>query len=422
MKRILAGVVLLTLCLGLFAGCQQPQTQAGDAEYTVTIVDGEGQPYASGIIVKILKDGQQVAMQPVNGQGQVKKTLPKADYTVELQFTAGSEGFYYDQSQLTLSAEKTQLQVAVMAAISGEGETVFDSKGQSQAYSIGTGSTYVKLVEGQRNYFLFAPKTAGTYSLTTSDPKAVIGQYGYTAYIQDNSISKVEDNVMTISVSKSMVGPNGVANPYVIGVDANGITDCVVTIKRTGEPQQTIEDVPLEVYVAKEELTKYTMPAGTLQKFDITAAAGTYELVLSLEDGFYHLNSVDGPIVMVNLGSESTFTDGLGKEVVCLDSIQSICTTTGVGKYFKDADGNYVKREDYTQCLQDYCGVMDEVNGVYPLTEDLKYIIQNHGEYVGWWNPDSPGFIFEDENENKLVGLSAEYAWLFLCCYLEPAK
>ena len=62
---------------------------------------------------------------------------------------------------------------------------------------------------------------------------------------------------------------------------------------------------------------------------------------------------------------------------------------------------------------------MDENEGVYPLTKDLKYIIQQRGEYVGWWDIESNGYIFKDADGNNLADINADIAWLMMCCYIE---
>lgn len=66
-----------------------------------------------------------------------------------------------------------------------------------------------------------------------------------------------------------------------------------------------------------------------------------------------------------------------------------------------------------------YIEYVDEDEGVYPLTEDLKYIIQSRGEYVGWWDIDSNGYIFKDLNGNKIKDINPDIAWLMMCCYIE---
>jgi len=65
----------------------------------------------------------------------------------------------------------------------------------------------------------------------------------------------------------------------------------------------------------------------------------------------------------------------------------------------------------------EYIANADEDDGVYPLTEDLKYIIQQSGDHSGWWDFDGPGYIFLDEGGNKVADINPEIAWLFMCCH-----
>ncbi len=414
MNKILRiSVAVLLLCSILLCGCQQTEGSAettlpSKTEYTVSVVDGAGNPYTSGIVVLFMKDGQQAAMQAINSEGKVTKELETGDYTVQLQFTGDGDGYFYDKESLTLSAEKTQLKVELFGRLSGDPVAVFDADGESNAYPVGVGSTYIKLEQGRRNYFLFNAPKAGVYRFTTSDAKVALGNYGYTNYIQKNSISEVKDNVMEITVTASMVGADGAGNALAIGLDPNEVAGCVLVIERIGDPPYSIEEnEPWVIYETTVELEKYTLPEGTIQEFDLTAES--YTLVFNEEDQFYHLNTADGPLVLVRLNAETTY----------LTSFAEVTSRTGVKKYFYDENGKFVKREDYTQCIKDYVAVSDDVEGVYPLTEDMKYIIQGHGEYVGWWDTASPSFIFEDDNGNMLPGLNPEVAWLFACCYLE---
>ena len=148
------------------------------------------------------------------------------------------------------------------------------------------------------------------------------------------------------------------------------------------------------------------MPTGAkLTDFDLTAK--NYELVLG-SDGFYHLNDANGPLVVVYLGVPSKY----------LDSFQKMVDSSRVGKIFYDEKGNFHKKESYNECLLSYFEVMDADAGVYPLTEDLKYIIQQRGDYYGWWNAASKGYIFVDAQGNPDVTINPDVAWLFACAYI----
>ena len=110
MKKAIALLLALSMLLVLCAcGAQENNDAAGDAPaadgYQVKVVDAFGNPCNDGVIVRFMQNGQQVTMQVVDENGMVSKELEDGEYTVDLQFT-GDDTYYYDQSDLTLSADK----------------------------------------------------------------------------------------------------------------------------------------------------------------------------------------------------------------------------------------------------------------------------------------------------------------------------
>ena len=407
-KKIISALALILCMTMLLTACGgQGGSASSDAEYRVTVSDAMGTTYTSGIIVAFLQDGQQVAMQNVDASGVAAKTLPRGEYTVELLFTGDESEFYYDQAQdLTLTAEKTELTVVLAKALSGEANTISVNGLAKDAWYVTTGCTKVSLT-GERDYFLFAPTEAGTYEFSTDNASAVIGYYGAPHFVQTLSAAEVVDNKFSISVKASMIGTEGTGTSIlVIGIDGPGLDECVLNIQRTGDPEWDVTDEPWMIYAPTVELTPYTLPAGaTLAEFDLTAAS--YELVLA-DDGFYHLNSAEGPLVLVRLGEKSKY----------LDPYKTITEKTGVNRYFFDENGEFVKKENYTDCILQYLEVMDEDSGTYPLTEDLKYIIQNHGIQNGWYDVDGHSYLFKNQDGSNVPGINADISWLFMCCYI----
>ena len=419
---ILALAVLL--CFAMVLGACDGQGASGsnngtDATYQVSVVDAAGNPYTKGVIVRFLQNGQQAAMQVVGENGVAEKVMTKGDYTVELMFTDADTAYYYDQSDLALSADKTQLEIVLTYATSGEAKLIQAQGKEYEAYPVTVGSTHVKLTAGERTYFLFTPTEAGTYQVSMEEPGTQVGYYGAPHFVQEHSAAEVVDNAFTVSIKAGMIGSGDTGTTVlVIGVDSESVAEGTLMVARTGDPEYSIEDEPWTIYQATAELTDYTLPAGAVLKdFDLTAT-DLYTLVLNETDGFYHLDSADGPLVLVRLGEKS----GGSKY---LDSLETIINHSGVVKYFFDAEGNFEKKESYTECLMQYIGYEDQSNnekhpgcmdpnsGVYPLTEDLKYIIQQRGDYAGWWDPAADLYLFKD-----LPGINAENAWLFMCCYI----
>ena len=408
-------VLFLCVCL-MMGACGNEQASSAptaaantgsDAEYRVTVVDGAGAPYTTGVIVQFMQNGQKVALQTVDANGVAAKTLAKGDYTVELMFTGNADEYYYDSTGLTLSADRTELEVVLAKTLSSQTQTLHVGDKDHQAAYVEVGSTHVTLKAGERTYFLFAPTNAGTYEFSVSDATAQLGYYGAPHFVQENSAAEVTDGRIVMSISSGMIGTESTGTSVlVMGIDCGDSENCVLTIERIGEPEKNLDEEPWTIYQTTAQLAPYTLPAGAqLQNFDLTAS---YNLVLNENDGFYHLDTADGPLVLMYLGEDNQY----------LDCFKTILEHTGVRRYFFDENGDYVKKESYSECLLEYFNYMDEDKGVYPLTEDLKYIVQMEGEDSGWFDPDNSLYRFKDPNGINIAGINNEISWLFMCCYI----
>ena len=230
----------------------------------------------------------------------------------------------------------------------------------------------------------------------------------------ENNIASVnEDGSIYLDIKDSMIGQGETGTTIVVlGVDTETADNCVLAIERTGDATKTIEDEPWTDYTAVHTPAPYTLPAGTtFAEFDLTASTDTYKMVLDEATGYYHLNSVSGPIVYVRLAVDSDY-------IACY---KTILDKQGVVKYFYNSEEktyeNFVKKESYSQCLFDYLECVDETEGVYPLTEDLMYIIQQNGDHMGWWDTESPNYRFLNDASQKDYTVNTEIAWLLMCCY-----
>lgn len=415
----LACVLCFAMVLGACSNGQQDETQQPEqttqsngttATYTVTVTDALGNPCGSGVIVRILQGGEQIAMQVVDENGVVTRDMEKGDYTVELMFTGDEDEYNYNATDLTLSADKTELQIVLTQNLKAEPVSLYVDGTEYTAYAVGAGGTSVTLIPGQRNYFLFTPEIAGTYEISAEGDVENIGYYGAPHFVQSVSSVEAVDNAFTVSVHASMIGVNGTGTTVlVVGIDAGSAEECVLKVERIGNPEYSLADEPWMVYQTTAELAYYQLPEGAqIGEFDLTADTGKYNLVYNENDGFYHLDSADGPLVLVRLAEDSKY----------LDSFQTILDHSGVVKYFFEEDGTFIRKESYTECLLEYLEYVDESDGVYPLTEDLKYIIQQRGDYSGWFDPQDSSYLFKDENRNSIPGINTEIAWLFMCCYM----
>lgn len=403
MKRSYALVLALIMLMALvLTACGQGEELTGSAAYSVKVTDAKGVPYTSGVIVKFMKDGNQVAMQPVDANGVATKKLDRGNYTVELVFTDNNTG-YFDPAAAQLTAKKTSTELKLGNKLSDQTTPVSAAGKDYEAYTVELGSTYVPVKAGDRNYFLFTPAKEGTYKFSVDNSALALGYYGAPHFIQSASALDVVDNTVTISISKSSLG----GAVYVIGIDGTDKdTNCMLTIERTGDPAHNVADEPWTEYKTTAVLSPYTLelPAGKeLVYFDITSETAKHEFVFNEADGYYHLDTADGPVIHVHLAK--------GAPYVALQTViqgEGAMGGAPIREYFYDENGKFIKKEDYTDILTDYFENMDEEYGVYPLTDDLIYIIKNGCN--GWWDKDSPDFIFE--------GCNSELGWMFACCWV----
>lgn len=410
MKALLLAVCML-LSVMLFAACgnNEDANSGTDAAYKVKVVDGSGNPYTSGVIVRFLKGTEQTAMQKVDENGVAEKTLAKDNYTVELMFTDDAEKYYYENEGLTLTAEKTELEIVLYFAAGAQTQSLTAQGETYEAQIVSTGSTYVTLTAGDRNFFLFTPSEAGTYQFSAEGEGVQIGYYGAPHFVQEtNAAEDLDNNAFTQSISEGMIGKDGSGTTVlVIGIDSETATDCVLNIARIGDSAWNVSDEPWTEYVCKNEITPFTLDINDGQKLtyvDIRGKTDDYKVVLNEADGYYHLNSEDGPVIYMNLGKDAPNA-----------SLQTVIMGDGsaggapIRHYFFDENNEFIKKEDYTEILINYFDNMDENYQVYPLNEDLVYIITN--ACSGWWTSDDPNYIFD--------GCNPELGWLFACCYIE---
>lgn len=275
------------------------------------------------------------------------------------------------------------------------------------AYYVYTGDNFMTLNYSAEvevtNYFVFYPEVSGLYEVTTADDFVKISNRGTTAY-QYTSGENAENNIYTLNVKDYNIGNVG----YVIGII--GESSCNLKITRVGAPildetdAEWSTDWQKEAAPAKQYSVRET---GTLTYVDLTTSADTYALVKGT-DGYYHLGSAAGSILYVNLGNNAPYV-----------SLYDMLGFNGNGggaqnlsRYFYDEDGNFLRRELYTDLIRTYVQMRDTTYDVYPLTDDLIYMLQNGGEHMGWWDSESAVYKFgELENFNEELG------WLFACCY-----
>lgn len=423
MTKIAALLLVAVLVCSLLPACGQdanPTTAAptlsATAKYTVTVVDLLGNPM-SNVGVKFFQNGDQVGMSMTGDTGVASKELDRGQYTVVLSFTDVEHVYYYDEAAAVLTETTTDLEIAVAYKMGDSTKELYVEEEIFHAYEVDEGCTYVNLANTGRNYFLFTPERAGVYAFSLMGMEAQIGYYGTPFFIYAETAAEVVDGVFTITIEQSMIGVNGTGTTQlVIGVDSDKAdVNGYLCINWLEEPPKALE---WESYPSSYKPSKYTLPEGlTIHEFDL--AAETYELVYNEQDQYYHLNSADGPIVLVRLLSENPYSGF---------AFGNILLGSNVGAHHYDENGELINKILYNDCLQQYLGeitgtgedkkftggMCDDTYGVYPLTKDLETILKDYGTYKGTWDSTSPEFML-----GGVIGLNPENGWLMYCCYAQ---
>ena len=390
------------------------------AAYKVTVVDGLGNPYTEKVIVKFLQNGEQVAMSNVNENGVAEKELPQGEYTVEIAATGSDSQCWYDPANVTLTAEKTELEIVMAYAPSGDSTTLqatslaTNEMKEYEVHYVGTGSSYIELDTADRTYVLFAPTEAGVYEVSTNGGTTTLGYYGGPHFVQANNAGEVVDNVLKFTVSAGMIGEgNTGTTTMVIGIDSeDGTEGTILNIVRTGDPEWSVEDEPWSNYQPTVDITPYALPEGVeLKSFNLTVPNGIYTIVYSETDGYYHLYAADGPVVYVQLANavKGISLMNMVGEIVYEDGVLMQTGTAPFRYMYNNGQDDFFK-EDYTDAMRQFVTNRDKASGVYPLTKDLEYILKKGIEFIGWCDKDSSNYLFADE-----PNINPDLAWMFLC-------
>lgn len=404
-RRILfLALMLVSLALVLASCGDDPQP------YSVRVVNGGGHPYSDSVIVRFFDEaGNRVKQEVVDENGYVTTDYTEGTYTVEVVYPDPNCRVYYDDTNMTLSEDSPLLVVKMSTRDLTEPTendqsttlTVPDGEAHVEisAYHIGVESTYVSLSAG-RNYFIFIPEETGTFEFTSVTEGTSVGYYGAPHFVQANNVGNLTaDGKISLNIKSGMISDgDGGTTVIVLAVDSDVEQNGIIDITRVGNPTYTYIDAPFTEYEISDELFDYTL-SGTLNDFDVTQE---YTLVLNEEDGFYHLGTADGELVVVRLTTETEY----------IASIETVIANQALTRFFFDENGEFVSKEDYTLALLEYIDCCDDDYGVFPLTEDLRYIIENSGYQMGWWNSESGNYLFDG------VNINVESAWLFLCCYV----
>ena len=358
--------------------------QVKEIEYTVTVKDYSGKAI-SGVSVQFKSGNTIYATETTNTKGVATVKLKEGTYMVSVVDNTYGSG----SATLTASGASANLIAAKRLDTSTGTEYYFGT-----AYPISEGAIYTELNTDTENYFLFTPKKAGVYEIKTTSTDAKLAPCGSSSFVYTPTY---EGNVYETEIVSGMLGGN-------IAVSVTGASGAVIVVTRIGDANEIIN----REYEGTKDPTNFTLTSGGDKLTYVDVSASAFQIVLG-SDGFYHKDSATGPVVYVNLGTNAPYL-----------SLQAQIQGTGhaggsaLVSYYTE-NGKQI-REDYTNFLTKHFDCMDQTYGIYPLTEDLKYVLQTAGEYVGWWDKTNANNAYLFSN---VKNLNKDIAWMFACCYVK---
>ena len=421
-KRLLSLALAATLALSacaIFTSCNNTEepdngssgsddTTNTSIDYKVSLTDYAGAP-ARDVIVHVMKDGEEVKMNVTGPTGVAKFSLPSGDYTFTLESADSDKTYSYDESECVLSAQAPEASITLYNGLRSTGKIYFhidDSEIICDTFDANVGGTVFTVGAGKTAYFIFTPTQQGHYRISASDPSVSVGYHGAPSFPIVNNIADMEsDGSFYFNINESNIGTSGTGtSQYIISACAEAETKFILRVEREGnyiagladEPWQDIMPArPLSPFVPDTPLNK-----NMLVNLDITSSDLT--VVLNENDGYYHLGSADGPLVLVRITEASDH----------IVSFVEMCETDRLGAYIYDENGNFVRKESYNELIAKYAEICDEATGVCPLDESLARMIKTVGAHKGWWNYKAGSQIFSG------IVVPEENAWLFACCYV----
>ncbi len=421
--------LLLVGLIGMFGLLTSCNKSTGDGDATtatevasemackVTLKDATGKAFPN-VVLKVQKDGADVATKMTDGAGSSAMTLPTGEYTLLLTSPDGAK-LYYDAEAacLTPDAPETTLTVYRGAAESWtlnapSQKSLDNSLASCQAPLVTEGTTYVEFIKDDYTYVVFNPTRAGVFEFT-ADAGMHISYHGMPIMIFDEPrVLPDENGIITMPVEASAIGGDSISQMVfrISAPEGSTASGTTFTVARAGDIVMSEEEAANWITLnadkaALDALATFkeppvgdkwaTLTQGTLTNLDLKKS----DLAVVLGgDGYYHLGTADGPLVFVRITSDSPYVEDFVK----------MCETDRLRAYFYDENGKFLRKEGYNTLFAAY-GELANADGVVPLNEQLAYVIQNTGRHMGWWNYEANSDIFGDEV------IPASIAWLFAC-------
>ena len=400
-------ILFATSCTTDNGSQNNPPADDGKVEYTLHIKDGSGNPITDGLVTAYSGEDS-VGMKRIGDTGTVVFTLAPGNYT--LAFDNVPEDLVYDTDAAVFTESVRELTV-VFYNKPHEAQTIYatpfdDKEGREyETLGISDGVYFLDLTPGEMNYFIFTPEREGNYRVSATASKTVdIGSYGSPMFVLQNKNIEMDGDTFLMVIRPSYIADGDrETTKFVIGVYGEA-DSCVLSILYESDYVKTPEDEIWLDVAPTAKLESFNIEYDNYRVTDLNLTDPNLKIVYNEKDGLYHHMTADGPVVLVRIGSASPY----------LAAFSDICEVTRLCAYLYDENGNFARKESYNSLIAAYSAVADEKSGLYPLTDDIIYVIKSAGTFNQWWDFASERHIFGE----SAPAIVADNAYLFAACYI----
>ncbi len=330
--------VILTIGTDVAASAAAPVTYTwtAEADGTLTVTMGACTP------------GWRYTISDANGNTVGLPKTGKTEKSADFELTGGSTYTFTATGYNTSTWDVATANITyTLSFLADEGEADVEvAEYEVSSATLALGDNTLSLLEtAVTTIYVFKPAESGYYTFTAPEG-AILGYWGAGSWFLSNpgSTTNTYEWLCTSAGQSAYIGVSNVSGSYNLNVTKTG--------------DYTYVETPIVAYENKATLAPFSIPEGSTMGGYIDVNAEEKHTVILGDDGYYHLNSIDGPVILVDMDYQ---------DIVLSAALQS--DRPVMYAYTTDEEGNAIKY-DIGNAILAYEEVMD-ANGYYPLTEDL---------------------------------------------------
>lgn len=343
-----------------------------DSKFTVLYT-----PETNGVLTVTVGDGNAAWISDVMNFNDFSTTSPvsgnaETTYTVDVEAGVTYCVRIYGAGDPPAAISNIPYSITFTASEGGSATTNSEYEYADGIYAPGD-HTVSMLPNTDMTVVEFCPPETGVYTITATGDIAMVGTtWPNTTWAEAEKVTSIEWTCESVGQS------------IIIGL----ASDVTLTVSKTGE-YNPIVYTEVE-YENEAELNPFDASDWTVGDYvDVTEE---HTAVLG-EDGYYHLDSADGPILLVDLDAfDFKLSDKLQSDI----PVMYLYTNTQM------EDGTYIKW-NLGNAVQAYDAVADE-NGYYPLTVDLILFYTDYAASQGVYS-----WVLQD------IDYLDTTAWMYAC-------